>query len=227
MDVGNILKLQQIIGYEFKTHEMIFIALSHPGKKKHEKDFSRKFEKLEFLGDRVLGLSLSDFLYRNFPNDSEGDLAVRIASLAGTDFLIKLAKETKIIDCFSIPKDFFVSRNKNSSSIADMMEAVFGAVFLDSSFEIAKDTIIKLFGNNVYKVVYKTKDAKTRLQELVQAKNAELPSYRMIKMIGEAHDPIFEIEVTACGKSSIGSGVSKKNAEHDAAEKLMDSFEKE
>ncbi|MDR2682121.1 MAG: ribonuclease III [Holosporaceae bacterium] len=223
--MDNVLKLQDIIGYKFTAYDMISVALSHPGKKKHGKDFSRRFEKLEFLGDRVLGLSLADFVYNNFPNDSEGELALRIASLAGTDFLIKLAKKTKIIDCFSIPKDFFVSLNKNSSSIADMMEAVFGAIFLDSNFETAKKIIVNLCGNDIYRVVHKTKDAKTRLQELAQAKNSELPSYRMIKMTGEPHDPIFEIEVSACGKSSIGYGVSKRNAEHDAAEKMMEILE--
>ncbi|MDR2794922.1 MAG: hypothetical protein LBB12_04035 [Holosporaceae bacterium] len=223
--MDNVLKLQDIIGYKFISHDMISVALSHPGRKKHEKDFSRKFEKLEFLGDRVLGLSLVDFMYNNFSYDSEGELAIRIASLAGTDFLIKLAKKTKIIDCFSIPRDFFVSLNKNSSSIADMMEAVFGAIFLDSNFETAQKIIVNLWGNDIYRGIHKTKDAKTRLQELVQAKNSELPSYRMIKMAGEPHDPIFEIEVSACGKSSIGYGGSKKNAEHDAAEKMVEILE--
>jgi ribonuclease-3 len=218
---NNIIKLQETLGYEFQDRSMIAIAISHPGLKRRNRDCTRKFEKLEFLGDRVLGLSLSDFLYHNFPEESEGDLAVRIASLAGTDFLISLAKKMKILDCFCIPKDFFVSNHKNSSSIADMMEAVFGCIFLDSNFETAKNIIIKLWGDNIYKTIYKKKDAKSRLQEIVQAETSQLPVYRLVKMVGEAHDPVFEIEVSACGETLIGQGNTKKNAEHDAAEKMI------
>ena len=216
----SIRKLEEIIGYTFEDHKTISVAISHPGLN-HGKDFARKFERLEFLGDRVLGLSLSDFLYHNFTSESEGDLAIRMATLAGTDFLISLAKKTKIIECFDIPKDFFVSSNKNSSSIADMLEAVFGAIFLDSNFRTVQKVITDLWNNDFDKVVYRTKDAKTRLQEIVQSTSRNLPSYRLVKMVGEAHDPIFEMEVRVCTKSSIGCGNSKKSAEHDAAEKMI------
>ncbi|MDR1361970.1 MAG: ribonuclease III [Holosporaceae bacterium] len=226
MAVDNILKLQHLIKYEFKSREMISVALVHPGTGKCIRNFSKNFERLEFLGDRVWGLALADFLYNNFSADAEGDLAVRMSTMAGTEFLIALAKKTKLLDCFSIPKDFFVSDNKNSSSLADMVEAVVGAVFLDSNFETTRNIIVKLLGNDAYEVTHKTKDAKTRLQELTQTRNLELPVYRLIKMTGEAHDPIFEIEVIACKKSATGQGPSKKNAEQDAADKLMKLFTK-
>ncbi len=200
---------------------MLSIAISHPGLKGYQKNFARKFEKLEFLGDRVLGLALADILYHRFSDETEGDLAVRMATLAGTEFLITLAKKTKLIDCFSIPKDFFISNNKNSSSIADMFEAVLGAVFLDSNFGTTKEIIFNLWMSDIDKVVYKKKDAKTQLQEISQAAALQLPVYRLIKMVGEAHDPVFEIEVTACGKTTVGQGNSKRNAEHSAAEKML------
>lgn len=211
--------VEEVLGYKFKNMDHIGIATTHPGT--HQAVSSKKFEKLEFLGDRVLGLSLSDFLYRRFPNESEGELAVRIATLAGTDFLIDLAKRTRLITFFKIPKDFYVSIHKNSSSIADMVEAVFGAVFLDSDFKTAQDVILELYRSDIEKVVYKQKDAKTRLQEAVQANSSELPVYRLIKTVGEVHNPIFEMEVSACGKSAVGQGSSKKTAEHDAAENLL------
>lgn len=217
----NIKNLEAIIGYTFKNRRIISVAISHPGLKRGGKGSARDFERLEFLGDRVLGLSLCDFMYRNFESDSEGNLAVRIAALAGTEFLINLAKKTKIIDCFCIPKDFFVSSNKNSSSIADMVEAICGALFLDAGFDIAKKIIAELWKDDINDSAYRMKDSKTRLQEKVQAKNLQLPVYRLVKRVGAAHDPVFEIEVTACGKSALGYGNSKRSAEHDAAEKML------
>ncbi|MDR1236093.1 MAG: ribonuclease III [Holosporaceae bacterium] len=216
-----VTKLQDIIGYEFNDTKFVSVAVIHYSLKKGEKNAAEDFERLEFLGDRVLGLSLAHLLYKKFPDDSDGDLAMRISVLAGTDFLIDLAKKTKIVDCLSFPKDFFVSTNKNSSAIADMVEAIFGAVFLDSNFETTSSVIAKLWKDAVGNVIYKEKDSKTLLQEMSQAECSKLPIYRLIKMTGQAHDPIFEIEVTACKISALGCGNSKKNAEHDAAAKLI------
>jgi ribonuclease-3 len=220
--LDGVKKLQNIIGYEFKNTGLVTIALTHPGFKKRDRISNRNFERLEFLGDRVLGLALSNYLYEKFPQDSEGDLAMRIAILAGTDFLINLAKKTKILDSFSIPSDFFISVNKNSSSIADMFEAVLGALFLDSNFETTKDIIAKLWENDINASVPKEKDSKSRLQEITQAESCELPIYRLLKTTGEAHDPVFEMEARACGESAVGCGFSKRNAEHDAAAKLIE-----
>lgn len=215
-------ELEQVLGYRFKSRENIYTAMQHPGAKKNTKSFGHKFEKLEFLGDRVLGLSLADVLYKEFEHDTEGDLAIRMATLAGTDFLIGLAKRTGIIKHFKIPKDFFVSINKTSSSIADMMEAVFAAVYLDSNFQTVKMVIANLWREDIKKVVYKRKDSKSLLQEMLQAKGRALPVYRLIKMIGADHDPIFEVEVAAGEHSAIGCGNSKKAAEHEAATKLIE-----
>jgi ribonuclease-3 len=219
--LDGVTKLQNIIGYKFQNRELIKTAISHPGLKKGNKIFGKNFERLEFLGDRVLGLSLSSFLYEKFPTDSSGNLALRLATLAGTDFLINLAKKTKIIDCFSIPKDFFISLNKNSSSIADMLEAVLGSVFLDSDFSTARKVVLKLWKNDIKNAAHKKKDSKSYLQEITQLVSGELPVYRLVKMTGKAHDPIFEMEVSARGISIIGYGNTKKNAELDAANRLI------
>ncbi len=214
-------KLENLLNYKFKNRENITIALNHPGVRKYDKIFAKNFERLEFLGDRVLGLCLASMIYNKFPKENEGDLAVRISILGGTEFLIDLSKRKGLIHCFSIPKDMFVTKNKTSSSIADMVEAVMGAVFLDSDFEQVKSVITSLWGDDLSKSVYKTKDSKTRLQEITQSESNELPVYRLIKMSGEAHDPIFEMEVSACGLKATGFGNSKKSAEHDAADKLL------
>lgn len=213
--------LEEIIGYHFKDTKNIQTALVHPGSLKTSRPSSKEFERLEFLGDRVLGLSLAGLIYEKFPNESEGELAIRIASLAGTDFLIELAKKKKLIHFFIVPQDMFLSKNKTSSSIADMMEAIVGSVFLDGGFERAQRLIADLWGEDLDKVVYKKKDPKTRLQEFAQKGGGDLPVYRLVKMTGEAHDPVFEMEVSACGETAHGFGNSKKDAEHDAAEKLV------
>lgn len=217
-----LVELEKIIGYKFKNKGNISVAIVHPGANKFDRNFAKCFERLEFLGDRVLGLSLAYLIFSKFKKESEGDLAVRMSVLAGTDFLIDLAKKTRLIECFSYPKDLFVSKNKNSSSIADMMEAVLGSVFLDSGFPKAKEVVTRLWGDDLDKVIYKKKDSKTILQEIVQSRSEELPFYRLVKMSGEAHDPVFEIEVSACGEVASGFGNSKKNAEHDAAKKLIE-----
>jgi dsRNA-specific ribonuclease len=214
-----VARLQYIIGYEFKNLDLVTVAIAHPGLKKDDRIAHRNFERLEFLGDRVLGLSLAEFLYEKFPQESVGNLAMRIATLAGTDFMISLAKKTKIIDCFSIPQDFFISSDKNSASIADMFEGVLGAIFLDADFKTAKGIVVKLWKNDIDAPL--EKDSKSLLQEISQSETGSLPSYSNIKMTGKAHDPAFEITVEACGEQAVGYGNSKKNAERDAATKLI------
>ncbi|MBR1735349.1 MAG: ribonuclease III [Alphaproteobacteria bacterium] len=218
-DLIDITELEQIIGHKFSDQKLLKTAITHPGLNKNIS--STAFEKLEFLGDRVLGLSLCGFLYNRFSKETEGELAVRIATLAGTDFLISLAKKMKLIEYFRIPKDFYISCHKNSSAIADMMEAIFGAIFLDSNFESAQNAILNIYKNDIEKIIYKRKDSKTQLQEISQAQTKKIPIYRLLKVVGETHNPVFEIEVNACGKSAVGQGNSKRNAEHNAAENLL------
>lgn len=225
--LNGVETLERILDYNFLNKEFIAVAVSHPGFQKHDKEYSQMFERLEFLGDRVLGLALAKILYDKFPNESEGELAIRISSLAGTDKIISIAKKTKIIDCFLVPKDFFISRNKNSSSLADMMEAVIGAVFLDSNLDSAIKIILKFWNDDIKNISGKTKDSKTMLQEIAQSLGYGLPIYRIIKMSGKSHDPIFQIECTACEKTATGYGTSKKNAEHDAAKKILEQLKNE
>ncbi|MDR1375399.1 MAG: ribonuclease III [Holosporaceae bacterium] len=216
-----IAALENILDYKFKSLQLISTAIFHPSLGKANKISIRNFEHLEFLGDRVLGLAISSILYKKFPQDSEGSLAIRMATLAGTDFIINLCKKKKIIDCFSIPKDFFISKDRNSSAIADMMEAVLGSIFLDSNFETTSAVVAKLWGKSITQLEHKKKDFKTQLQEIMQSARKELPIYGLIEMIGKPHDPTFKIEVKAAGLATTGIGNSKKSAEYDAAEKML------
>ncbi|MDR2067850.1 MAG: ribonuclease III [Holosporaceae bacterium] len=223
----DIVALENILGYKFKNLQLISLAVSHPSIGKVNKISAKSFERLEFLGDRVLGLAISSILYEKFPQDSEGDLATRTAVLGGTDFIITLCKKKKIIDCFLIPKSFFLSQSKSSSAIADMLEAVLGSVFLDSNFETARAVIAKLWGRDIAKTEHKKKDYKTQLQEFLQSLHEELPAYELIETIGKPHDPTFKIEAKAVGLSVIGLGNSRKNAERDAAEKMLKKLKEE
>ncbi|MDR1561211.1 MAG: ribonuclease III [Holosporaceae bacterium] len=226
IQLPKIEQLQNIVGYKFKNLDLVTVALSHPGHKRYNKDLIKNFERLEFLGDRVLGLTLANFLYEKFLTETEGDLATRISTLGGTNFLIDIAKKTRIIDCFSIPKSFFVSDTKNSSTIADILEALFGAIFLDSDFETTKKIIVNFLGTDLTRATHKKKDSKTHLQELTQAKTMELPVYKVIETSGKQHNPIFKVEVAVFGHSSIGVGGSKKAAELDAANKMIKRLKK-
>lgn len=219
--LSKLSKLESILGYNFRQQNDVQVAIVHPGFHKNAHNRATAFERLEFLGDRVLGLSLAAHLYQKFPNDKEGDLAMRIASLAGTDFLISLAKRKGLLDCFSVPKDFFMSQHKTSAAIADIMEAVLGSIFLDSDFMTVQKVVLSLWSDDLDKVVYKQKDPKTLLQEITQAMNRELPVYRLIKMSGELHNPLFEVEVSTCKLTERGYGNTKKQAEHDAATRIL------
>lgn len=219
---SDIDNLEEIIKYKFKSTENILVALKHPALAAN-KSQTKYFERLEFLGDKVLGLSIGDFLYEKFSSDSDGDLSVRISHLVNTESLIKLAKDSNIMECFSVPL-YFLTENKVSSAIADMMEAVFASIFLDSDFKTTKEIITKLYCNFKFIYHHKEKDPKSRLQELMQAKNYSLPIYNVVSKSGDAHNPIFEVEVTAQENSTKALGNSKKAAEHEAAKKWLKKF---
>lgn len=221
----NIGALEEILGYKFKSHYNMLQATLHPAWLTKKSDVNN-FERLEFLGDKVLGLSISNYLYKKFPKDSDGGLSVRLSAIVSTESLINLAQKSGIIKYLKIPS-YFVSDHKVSSAIADMVEAIFAAIFLDSDFETSQKVITRLFCNLNLIHEISEKDAKSKLQELMQSRGLSLPVYNVLSQEGDAHIPIFRVRVCAEGFFAVGGGNSKKEAEHDAAVAWLEEFSKE
>ena len=202
------------LNYIFKDNDLLKLALTQSGI-----DAEHNNERLEFIGDRVLGLSVAAMLYDMYPDESEGELSRRHATLVSTETLANVAKQ---IDLESQLHHGHITSGKINHVLANAMEAVLGAIFLDSGFEIARSVIIEIWSDLAAAVAVAPKDAKTRLQEYVQKmKLGALPVYEYQEPTGASHNPEFSVVVTALGKSAMGVGSSKKLASLNAAENLL------
>ncbi len=202
------------LDYKFKNKDLLNLALTQSGI-----DAKHNNERLEFIGDRVLGLSVAVMLYEMYPNDAEGELARRHAFLVSTETLAHIAKT---IDLEKDLRHGHMTGGKINHILANAMEAILGAIFLDSGFESARNIIVDLWHDMAASEIVAPKDAKTTLQELVQKNsNGSLPIYEYTEPTGASHNPEFTVTVTALGKSAIGVGASKKLASLNAAENLL------
>ena len=205
--MANFLELQDKIGYEFKQEKLLRQALTHSSfaNEKHLRKHSDN-ERLEFLGDAVLEIVSSDFLYKAYPDKSEGDLTKLRASLVELGKYLFLGKGENLTG----------GRNRNSI-LSDALEAVIGAIYLDGGFEHAKTFIHKFILTDIEhkKLFY---DCKTSLQEVVQGHYEEELNYRLISEEGPDHDKRFSVEARI-GERVIGTGIghTKKAAEQEAA----------
>lgn len=202
------------LNYEFKNNELLKLALVQSGI-----DSKHNNERLEFIGDRVLGLSVAALLYEMYPDEAEGSLARRHAFLVSTETLANVAKQIEIENDLH---HGHMTGGKIDHILANAMEAILGAIFLDSGFEVARKIIIDLWHDMAAAEITAPKDAKTALQELVQKNgNGALPVYEYDEPTGASHNPEFKVTVSALGKSAVGIGSSKKLASLDGAEKLL------
>lgn len=200
--------------YDFKNKDLLELALTQSGV-----DSVHNNERLEFIGDRVLGLSVAKLLYDMFPNEHEGELARRHAFLVSTETLADVA--------LGLGLDKRVHHGHMTGGrvrhmLANTMEAVLGAMFLDGGFEIASAFICDIWKDLASAEVVAPKDPKTQLQELVQKTGGNaLPVYEYMEPTGASHKPVFTVKVSALGKTATGQGSSKKNASLNAAKELL------
>jgi ribonuclease-3 len=205
------------LDYTFKNKKLLELALIQSGV-----DAKHNNERLEFVGDRVLGLSVAQMLYEMYPTEAEGELARRHATLVSTATLAIVAKK---IELESDLHHGHMTGGKINHILANAMEAILGAIFLESGFDIARDVILNIWRDLAAAEITVPKDAKTALQEYVQKQGSgALPVYEYGEPTGASHNPEFTATVTALGKSATGVGSSKKNASLDAAEKLLKSL---
>ena len=221
----NIEKIQQILKYKFKDINNLEKCLIHPSVYLHKKELNSNnalhFERLEFLGDRVLGLVVASLLYNKFKSYNEGDLTKKFSYLVQRDFLFKIAIEIHLYD-YLIFNNQKANNIKNKSILADSLESIIGSVFVDGGFENAYKFVKKLWSPYLDNLKFEENDPKTKLQEISQRKSKKLPIYKLIKKIGPSHSPTFTISLKVLNFNSIQSeGNSIREAEKRAAKKIL------
>jgi ribonuclease-3 len=216
-----LLLFEKHIGIRFRKLELLNLAFCHRSYANESGADISNNEKLEFLGDSVLGLVVSEYLYRTLTDKAEGDLARIKSFVVSEDSLAEIAKSIKVDNFILIGKGEEYSGGRSKKAIlADCMEAVIGAFYLDSGFKASRSFVLKYLVPEINKVLENRhkKDYKTLLQEYVQKRYKSYPRYSLVKKTGPDHDRTFWIEVTIQGKSyGPGKGKNKKEAEQHAA----------
>ena len=215
----SLTDLEGRLNHNFDDRILLEAALTHAS----AAEAASTYERLEFLGDRVLGLLVADFLMCRHPDENEGDLARRLAVLVDRNSLAEIAAQLNMGAYLrlSTGEDAAGIRG-NASVLADVMEAVIGAIYRDGGLGAAKPIVERLWLPLADRDVKPPMDVKTALQELVQSKGGGLPLYREISRSGPDHQPIFTVEVTVDGAvPARGQGASKRAAERAAAKALL------
>ncbi|MGM9489022.1 ribonuclease III [Ideonella sp. YS5] len=217
--------LQQRLDHRFRRPDLLLRALTH-------RSFGAEHnERLEFLGDAVLNLAVSSLLFDRFGGSDEGDLTRVRAHLVREDSLHRLALAMRLPEVLRLSEGEARGGGAQRASIlADAMEAVIGAVYLDGGAEAAHALVARLFGEVIAGAGVDSwrKDAKTELQEWLQARKHAVPVYRIVATRGQAHAQTFEVEasVPALERSARGEGKSRRAAEQEAAQALLDQLQR-
>ncbi|WP_127477194.1 ribonuclease III [Sulfurivermis fontis] len=220
----NLDRLCRSLGYTFRDTSLLETALTH------RSVGSRNNERLEFLGDAVLSFAISAELYRRFPAVNEGTLSRLRASLVKGDTLARIALDLEIGEYLHLGSGEMKSGGfRRESILADALEAIFGAVYLDSDIERARQVILALYDDRIEAVqpAANLKDPKTRLQEYLQARRLPLPTYNVIAMDGEAHEQTFTVTcaVEGLAEPTVASAASRRKAEQAAADLALRALE--
>jgi ribonuclease III len=215
--------LQAHLGYRFADQSLLTLALTH-------RSFSAEHnERVEFLGDAVLSLAISSLLFERFEGCDEGDLTRVRAHLVREDTLHKVALSLGLPELMRLSEGEARSGGAQRASIlADALEAILGAVFVDGGFDAAREVVQRMFGEVIVNtdVTNWSKDAKTELQEWLQARRLPVPAYRIVATRGQLHAQTFEVEcaVSALNLMFTGEGRSRRIAEQEAAHRLLDAL---
>lgn len=214
----NFAKLEKIIGYQFKDRHWLERALTHSST---NDDYN--YQRLEFLGDRVLGLVMASALFREFRGENEGGLAKRHTALVQGQTCTIIGKAHGIENFIILSESERGSGGHlNENIIADVVEALFGAVFVDGGYETAEKVILDLWGDSIRTLEKAPQDPKTELQEWVQARGLDLPIYEVVQKTGPDHAPKFVIRLTVNGEAPVeAEGSSRRQAEKKVARLML------
>jgi len=213
----NIIKADKFLKTKFKNKSLLMSALTH--KSANQKNNN---EKLEFLGDRVLGLVLSKKLFDLYPNENEGVLDKKFASLVKKKTCCDVAWSLGLQNFIIIGKQKKKITIEDEKILSDCCEAVIGAIYIDRGFDFVTNFILKIWKRNIDKSDITILDPKTKLQEYSLKNFKKLPFYQLVSSSGPRHNPIYKISVSIIGtKQFLGVGNSKQEAEQNSAKKLL------
>ncbi|MGH1375191.1 MAG: ribonuclease III [Alphaproteobacteria bacterium] len=215
--------LEKQIGYSFKNRDLLRVALTHSSTGESE-----NYERLEFLGDRVLGLVIASVLFEKFPDEKEGDMAKRLAALVQGQTLAELSARISLGDYINFSDAERDSGGaENEHILADVYESVIGAIYLDGGFEPCSRLIKTQWQEALYTMKKPPQHPKTAIQEWAQGQGLPLPIYDIVAQHGPDHAPIFEVRLSVKGHKPVhGSGKSRAEAEKLAAEGFMEHVKK-
>ncbi|UCG54802.1 MAG: ribonuclease III [Dehalococcoidia bacterium] len=228
--MANLIALQKSLNIRFKDKSLLKQALIHSSYTNENPSTAPIHnERLEFLGDAILGMTIAENLFRFLPNASEGELTRLRATLVCRSTLYYIAKKIGLNRHLYLGKGEEASGGRNkSTNLAGALEAIVAAVFLDSGFDVTIDFVLNLFDEHLKEIATKGVgiDYKSKLQQLTQSSYQETPNYRITQVSGSSHEPEFTAEVSI-GKSilGIGYGKSKKIAEAEAARSALEQLE--
>lgn len=201
--------------YNFSNKQLLTLALTHSSASKENN------ERLEFLGDSLVNLIVGEYLFKQFPQAQEGQLSRMRAALVKGDALAELARTLNLSEIIIVGPG---EKENRQSILAGTMEALIGAVYLDSNFEVCREWVLRWYGETLTSITLEQQhvDAKTQLQEFLQARRLILPIYSVIEQKGPVHKQIFTVEcrVEALNQSTQAQGSNRRQAEQSAA-KLM------
>ena len=214
--------LEQTIGYHFKDGELLVRALTHISALAGGSR-AGSYQRLEFLGDHVLGLVISEMLFRAFPRGDEGELSRRLADLVRRETCADVARAIQLGEALRLGTSESNSGGRSRTAIlADVCEALVGAVFLDGGYAKVAEMVERLWGERMRAPTRPLRDPKTMLQEWAQARGLPTPAYREVERIGPHHNPEFRIAVTLPEREPAeGRGRSKRMAEQAAAAAML------
>lgn len=213
---NNLINFQKKIGINFKNQKLLLKGFTHKSYNPIDNN-----EKLEFLGDRVLGLIISQNLLKFFPNDKEGDLDKKLASLVNKNQCAKIANHIRLQD-YILLKDSKNNTKLEKKVLSDCLESIIGCIYLDQGLDVVEKFIIKNWKKYLNESLISERDSKTKLQEYSLKIYKSLPAYNLIDNKGPRHKPLIKVSVKIKNsKSVIASANSKKQAEQLAAKKLL------
>ena len=216
----SLLKYKSYLKISFKDKSLIKSALTHKSANQKKNN-----EKLEFLGDRVLGLVLSKKLFDLYPNETEGVLDKRFATLVKKKTCSDVAWDLGLQNLIITGNQKIKITKKDEKILSDCCEAVVGAIFIDRGFDYVKKFILNAWKKNIDNSDITILDSKTKLQEYSLKKFKKLPFYRIVGSTGPRHNPVYKITVSILGsKSFIGTGKSKQEAEQNGATNLLNNL---
>lgn len=214
--------LEAALGHAFADRRLLVMAITHSSLPRQESNY----ERLEFLGDRVLGLVVAEMLYKTYPHEKEGDLAKRLTVLVQQKALAAVASALNLAGYVRLSAgERKAGGSLKDTILADAVEGLIGAIYIDGGLAAARRFIEAHWQGLICTQSPPPEDPKTKLQEVVQSRGLPLPAYRLISKSGSDHQPVFDVEVTVEGMGAAHATAStKRAAEKQAAQQLLDKF---